>query len=472
MKTARKILSVIFMAALIMVMCSSAFAAGNGTITITNATTGTTYSVYKVFDLTYLTDQQNNYVAYTYTKTGASDQLFEALNVEGSPFTLTPTTNADVYNVSTSSSAEDIAAWLTTNVSLLGNADDSQQAASDIVTFTRLDLGYYYVNSGAGTAVTLTSTTPNASIIDKGQSPAPDETDGYKSIVDGNNNVESIDAQYGETITFELKATATNYDGATKITEYVAHDLPGTGYSNISVTSVKVGDSTLASTAYTVSQNQTTGEYSVTIPWVDTNGDFIYTTNGTTSAPIVVTLTAAITGDADSRTNNGWFTWTGHTDDPSEHDNVEVYSYKITIDKYDSSTNAKLENAVFVLINSNNEYYNLTNGAVSWVADQANATTFTTNASGEAVINGLKNGSYTVMEITAPDGYVLPTTGTDVTINNADGDAHISNTKGTTTPLPETGGLGTILFTVFGLIVVITTGVVLVTNKRMSKESI
>ncbi|MEE3450851.1 MAG: hypothetical protein VZR27_09205 [Acutalibacteraceae bacterium] len=48
MKTARKILSVIFMAALIMVMCSSAFAAGNGTITITNATTGTTYSVYKV----------------------------------------------------------------------------------------------------------------------------------------------------------------------------------------------------------------------------------------------------------------------------------------------------------------------------------------------------------------------------------------------------------------------------------------
>ncbi|MBQ2349043.1 MAG: LPXTG cell wall anchor domain-containing protein, partial [Clostridia bacterium] len=203
----------------------------------------------------------------------------------------------------------------------------------------------------------------------------------------------------------------------------------------------------------------------------DSNQDFIYTTYGTTTADIVVTVTATVTNASDSRTNTGWFTWTGKDTDTDSTD-VEVYSYKITINKTDSSTSTALANAQFVLKNSQDKFYNLTNGVVTWVDAQGDATVFTTNGNGVAEITGLKNGTYTVMEIKAPDGYQLPTTGTEVTINNADGTAAITNTKGDTTPLPETGGLGTILFTVFGLIVVITTGVVLVTNKRMSKESI
>ena len=467
MKTARKILSVIFMAALIMVMCTTVFAAGTGSITITNATTGQSYSAYKVFDLTYVGDN----VAYTYTKTGASDSFYNALTASGSPFTLTATTNANVYNVSPNASAETISAWLGTNKTLLGAAAASQVASSDTVTFSNLDLGYYYVTSGLGSTVTLTSTTPTASIVDKNQKPGPDADDGYKSIVNGDDNVESISAQYGDTVTFELKATATNYDGDTKIQQYVAHDLPGAGYSNLAVTGVTVGDTTLAGTAYTASTNNSTGELTVTIPWVDSNQNFLYTTLGTTTADIVVTVTATVTNASDSRTNTGWFTWTGKDTDTDSTD-VEVYSYKITINKTDSSTSTPLANAQFVLKNSENKFYNLTNGVVTWVDAQGDATVFTTNGNGVAEITGLKNGTYTVMEIKAPDGYQLPTTGTEVTINNADGTAAITNTKGDTTPLPETGGLGTILFTVFGLIVVITTGVVLVTNKRMSKESI
>ena len=74
--------------------------------------------------------------------------------------------------------------------------------------------------------------------------------------------------------------------------------------------------------------------------------------------------------------------------------------------------------------------------------------------------------------VKAPDGYELATTGADVTIEDDNGIAHISNTKGSTTPLPETGGVGTVLFITFGMIVVIITGIFLVTNKRMSKEDI
>ncbi len=128
--------------------------------------------------------------------------------------------------------------------------------------------------------------------------------------------------------------------------------------------------------------------------------------------------------------------------------------------------------AQFVLKNSQNKFYNLTNGVVTWVNDQSDATVVTTNSSGAAELTGLANGTYTVMETKAPNGYVLATTGTTVTISDGNGTAQISNTKGDNVPLPETGGIGTIIFVSVGMIVVIITGIFLVTNKRMSKEDI
>ena len=47
--------------------------------------------------------------------------------------------------------------------------------------------------------------------------------------------------------------------------------------------------------------------------------------------------------------------------------------------------------------------------------------------------------------------------------------AGVANSTGTM--LPETGGIGTVIFVALGALAVICTGVFLVTNKRMSKES-
>ena len=301
-------------------------------------------SIYKVFDLTY----SGSNVTYTYTKTGVSDALYTALTGSGSPFTMAATANADVFNVSTSASADTIATWLNTNASLLGAAEATQIASSDTVAFSGLDLGYYYVTSELGSVVTLTSTMSAASIVDKNQHPDPDTTDGYKSIVDGGgNNVDTLSAEYGDTVTFKLKANGTNYDGTTPITPYVAHDLPGVGYSSLTLLSVEVGGTPLANTAYTT-DTLGTGEFTVTIPWTD-GGNFLYTSGGTTTAPIEITLTATVTADSDSRTNTGWFTWNGKTDD-NDAEIVSVSSYSITIDKHDSdNANTKLQNAEYVL---------------------------------------------------------------------------------------------------------------------------
>jgi len=95
-------------------------------------------------------------------------------------------------------------------------------------------------------------------------------------------------------------------------------------------------------------------------------------------------------------------------------------------------------------------------------------------------IIGLDNGVYYLEETKAPDGYNAITTRQKFTIADNNLDAIItggivSTNSGvqvvnhTGSMLPETGGLGTVLFTVLGGGAALSTGVVLVTKKRMSK---
>ena len=103
MKTMRKVLSVLLVLAMILSLGAMAVsAAGNGVITVTDAQKGETYSLYKLFDLSY--DQENTPTkfAYTYTKNGAADAFLTALQAQESPFALEEiktTVDAGKYNV-------------------------------------------------------------------------------------------------------------------------------------------------------------------------------------------------------------------------------------------------------------------------------------------------------------------------------------------------------------------------------------
>ena len=111
MKHARKLATLLLALVVVLSLATTAFAAGNdGSITISNATEGATYAVYKVFDLTY----EGDAVAYFYTKTGDTDALYNALTGESSPFTLTAATTENVYNVSlkAGNTAANISAFL------------------------------------------------------------------------------------------------------------------------------------------------------------------------------------------------------------------------------------------------------------------------------------------------------------------------------------------------------------------------
>lgn len=137
----------------------------------------------------------------------------------------------------------------------------------------------------------------------------------------------------------------------------------------------------------------------------------------------------------------------------------------ITVTKVDStSSDTTLPNAEFYIaktVDGANQYYKYDDSTkiVTWVDNINSATKKTSNANGTFTINSLEDGSYILIETKAPDGYVLPSS--NFTFSVINGEVHygdVSNgtevtvTNTTGQKLPETGGAGTTLITISGLL--------------------
>ena len=223
----KKLLSFLMAALLLVGVCTAAVAENEGSITIQNATAGQTYAIYKVFDATY----SGTNISYTYTKTGESDALFDALtDTEDAlnPFVLTATVVENVYNVTINAdaTAEAISEWLTAHKDLLTQTA-SQVAASSTVVFNGLQYGYYYVTSSLGSTVSVDTVTPRVTIIDKNQE--PDWNDKGKYIDVAGVRVYINSANIGETLNFVVPVVATNGVGDKLATSYIIDDTLPTG---------------------------------------------------------------------------------------------------------------------------------------------------------------------------------------------------------------------------------------------------
>ena len=231
----KKLISVIMVLALVMSMGITAFAAEpTGSVTISNATIGQTYKLYKIFDATIdnPTNGQTSAVSYSIK---SSDQFFKVLfGADGTAVNTYFEYNTNTGTVTKKEGVNDadLVDYLTDLVTTttFATAADPVVAATDEVKFEGLPYGYYLITSSLGGTVTINSNTPDVTVIDKNQKPGAGFTKQIKVGEDQERNPiwgNANSANIGSQVTYKVSFEATNYDGDKKIKYYQIHDEKG-----------------------------------------------------------------------------------------------------------------------------------------------------------------------------------------------------------------------------------------------------
>ena len=179
-------------------------------------------------------------------------------------------------------------------------------------------------------------------------------------------------------------------------------------------------------------------------------------------------------------------------------DTATVYTFGIDVAKVAKGTKTGLQGAKFELkLKDATEKIGFTGSDSTYTKAAEGTATPTTGTDGKLTLKGLAPGTYKLKETKAPAGYVLSAGETEITIADTDFDGipdskeqsttdttttqttekdnglvsiTVENTKGFT--LPRTGGIGTVLFSMIG-IVLMGSGVLLVAvflRKRFGKS--
>lgn len=490
---------------------ATANAADNATLTVSTTDAkfaGKTVNAYKMFSATVsgdgkavsytLTDEWKPFFKNSVGLTGVTD---ENVNDKANDYV---SKLKDSTLVAFATKASNWAQTKANNITADATATVSKIAATDgkyTATFTGLGYGYYVVavpgatlanaKSQYATLVSVHSTKVDADI--KGDLPTVDK----KVQVDGTGK-DATDAKIGDTLTFTLTSTIPDMSAYDTYT-FNFKDTLSKGLTFGQVKSVKVENVTLTeNTDYTVTTPTASNNNTLTVAMKD----FKTKQQANAGKKITVTYTAtlnenAVVGGAGNvnsakiqYSNNPSTNGTGE----SEPSKVRVFTYGFTVDKYtgDQYTDAatRLAGAEFTLAHKDGSAISFvqvsagsaTANAVYRVAKagETGTTTITTPANGKVVFEGLKNGEYTLTETKAPAGYNKlasaigvkvngQNNGTDttnatvtITYNNDNGNDYNQTASNGVIPvqnksgaiLPGTGGMGTIAFTVIGVLVI------------------
>lgn len=472
-----------------------------GTITINNAVDGQTYTIYKLLDLESYDKTKNN---YSYKPANGWESFidqntdyFIKNKYDGISWKANEGETTEQAQKRASALAKKALEYAKDSSKSI-TCSDTKTAHSTTVTFSGLDLGYYLVDSSVGALCSLNTTNPSAEIKEKNGQPTVEKK---VSSTDGNGYGDSNDVNIGDKVYFQTIITA--QAGAQ---DYVLHDTMDEGFTFTNNIQVKLNDSKVENQDYSIylkgtENNKTTDGCTFEIRFTKDFCDKLKEND-----KIYVTYTAMLNSkafiginnnDASGNTNATKITY-GANNKESVESKTQTYTYQIPVFKYTGIGKTPLAGATFSLFTTEMEgdaiklvqkigtqEYRL---AIQGETGEKEVTEITTTDTGRFSIQGLKPGNYWLEETAAPKGYnklkkrIKIAVGAHgaITIDgnyNADGtvsggnleaEVGVENKSGTV--LPSTGGAGTTMIYLVGAVLVLGSGVVLATKRRVKNK--
>lgn len=459
-----------------------------GKITINNAVKDQTYSIYKILEL-------ESFSGDNYSYKPASEEWKKFLNTEGAENYVTINENGYVNwkGDSNDTRASEFAKLALEYAKTKGiNNNGRSNAAGNTVTFDKLPLGYYLVDSSVGALCGLNTTNSEVTIQEKNDVPTVEKK--VSNTANGNYS-DSNFANIGDTVYFQTSITA--QPGAQN---YVLHDVMSDGLTLNKDISIKYENdsSEIDASNYTINYDvkHTDSENNKTTCTFDITFKETFCNTLTANKKIVVTYSATLNDKALIHQGNVNKTQLSYGDNNKTNESItSTKTYEIKVLKYSGALNNTLKGATFKLYDSEvNEGKTVCksdpiklvkhgndgqNYRRALEAENNSFTEVTTTENGAFSIQGLKPGTYYLEETAAPKGYNKLSKKIEVVINDdgtlkVDGQdkidevsitqVNVENKTGTL--LPSTGGMGTTIIYMAGAILVIASGIVLVSKKR------
>ena len=491
MKLIKKIAAIMF--AFIMVVSMSCnvkaddttTATEKGTITINKAIDGQTYTIYKLLDLeSYVPETATQTGLYSYKPAAEWKSFFETAEAK-KYITVDKNGYANwVKGANQAEFAQEALDYATANnISNKG----TKPASNNTVKFEHLDLGYYLVDSSVGSLCVLNTTNPDLTIAEKNGVPSVEK--GVSNTQNGTYGT-SNNASIGDTVNF--KTTITAQPGAQN---YVLHDKMTDGLTFNNKVEVKKGESPVATSDYTLKTSGFTDDCTFEIEFKQNFCDTLIAND-----IITVTYSATLNENAviagEGNKNETWLKYGDSQSTQPVTTNTKTFEmnvFKFYEDKNNSNAEKGLAGAIFKLTKGSQDAENIGFVKTSNVTatddvyrvakkdETGTVTTITSPKSGKFTIQGLDAGTYYLTETKQPDGYnklsgpVTVVIDKDGKVKVKNGDAYdevtqvkVENKSGTV--LPSTGGAGTTMIYLIGGALVLGSGVVLATKRRVKNK--
>ncbi len=497
MKNCRKLVTLLLAVVMAMVLAVPAFAVGTtGSLIVerneNNSLKGQTIKIYKLFDLT--TDKKN----YAYQVNPAFKAEMETVLGTGVVDSEVLYTKVSQLGQSSSPTIQEFANMFTAEM-LKGNKTETRTSGKISTdetqyTFDNLEHGYYLVyQTGTLTlqASLVTVDDHGVEVLLKGEKPSIDKVANKDT------------AEIGEVITYTITGKIPDTTGYTQYT-------------------YKINDTLSAGLDFVKNENGEALESSVAVPVtvkMTKNGTTEGMTAVLTEKKMVLDLSAWVRNHQDAKGEEFTVTYyakvnqsaviTQNNQASLEYGNepnatvetvpveAKTHTYPLQIKKTDKSTGDLLAGATFRLYRTEKDAKNNTNAIPvkmvtegKYVFDAASTgmdMVSVKNELGSNVnleVNGLKEGTYYLVETQAPVGYNKITAPIKITIQKSTTGnpedwtlskddvvevGKIINVKNSTgTILPGTGGMGTVIFTVVGITMIVGIAISFVYSRKKS----